>query len=98
MATNEQIEELRHKMSALLMDTSEEKPIECWIPIEPEGTFGLSTNDMLKVGRVFQQPSEGIIWLRLLGDDDYIEFDDFIETYGYEVMESVYNELVEQLT
>lgn len=98
MATTEQIEELRHKMSALLMDTSEESPIECLITIEPEGTFGLSTNDMLKVDRVFQQPSEGIIWLRLYGDDDYVEFDDFIETYGYEVMESVYNELVEQLT
>jgi hypothetical protein len=70
---------LRDKLSALLMDTSEEQHLELYIPLELEGTFGLSTNDMIAVEEIWQHPTEGIIMLKLEGIDDPVELEEYEE-------------------
>jgi hypothetical protein len=70
---------LRDKLSALLMDTSEEQHLEVYIPLELEGTFGLSTNDMIAVEEIWQHPTEGIIMLKLEGIDDPVELEEYEE-------------------
>jgi hypothetical protein len=70
---------LRDKLSALLMDTSEEQHLKVYIPLELEGTFGLSTNDMIAVEEIWQHPTEGIIMLKLEGIDDPVELEEYEE-------------------
>ena len=83
-------EELRHKLSALLMDTSEEHPIECNITIMENNaeTCGLSSNELPLVTSVFQD-SEGIIWFNICGMSEPIEFDDL----DLEDIQTVYDKL-----
>ena len=70
---------LRDKLSALLMDTSEEQHLKVHIPLELEGTFGLSTNDMITVEEIWQHPIEGIIMLKLEGIEDPVELEEYEE-------------------
>ena len=74
---DEKREEIRHKMSAILMDTDEEHPMKCDALIGEAYACGLSTLQMPRVDRCFQQPGEGIIWIHIEGAIDYQEFDDF---------------------
>ena len=69
-------EEMRHKLSAILMDTSEEKPMMCSITIGESEAMGLSSNELPVVKSMFQQPSEGIIWFNIEDCEEPIEFDD----------------------
>lgn len=69
-------EDLRHKLSAILMDTSEANPMKCNITIGEEEAQGLSSLELPTVIDAFQQPSEGIIWFTLEGYTEPIEFDD----------------------
>lgn len=71
-----ELEILRRKMSALLIHTDEKKPIECEIQIGESESMGLSTLLLPVVSAVFMQPTEGIIWFKIEGADDLIEFDD----------------------
>lgn len=66
--------QLRKKFSALLMDTSEEKPLECNIPFED--SYGLSTLELPTVVSMFQIP-EGIIYFQIEGVQYPMEFDEF---------------------
>ena len=59
-------EEIRHRLSALLMDTDEEHPMEVSITLK----------DWTTITSIFQQPSEGIIWVRFYTCDNYMELDD----------------------
>lgn len=68
-------ESIRHYISARLIDTDEEHPMEVNIPIE-FGACGLSTLDMPTIVSMFQVPGDGRIYLQFYGDDDYIDFDD----------------------
>lgn len=68
-------EELRHKLSALLMHTDEEHPIECNIKIGEDMAVGLSSLELPTVTRIFQEPKEGIIWLKMEGVEEPVEFD-----------------------
>lgn len=68
-------ESIRHYISAKLTDTSEENPMEVSIELV-FGCFGMSTLEMLNIDRIFQQPGEGIIWVRFEGDERYTEFDE----------------------
>lgn len=69
-------EQLRHKLSAILMDTDEQHPIECNVPIGEEYAMGISTLDLPVVESAFQLPSEGIIYFNIQGLNGPVEFDD----------------------
>lgn len=68
-------EDLRHKLSAILMDTDEQHPLECNILIGESEAQGLSSLELPLVTSIFQQPSEGIIWFNIYGCKNPIEFD-----------------------
>ena len=67
-------EKLRRCFSSLLMHTNENEPQTCDITIDGNG-FGLSTNDMLTIDKMFQF-EDGTIWFHFYGADDYTDFDD----------------------
>ena len=83
-------ENLRHKLSAILMDTSEEHPLECNIIImeDNDENCGLSSNDLPLVIGAFQD-NESIILFNIYGMDEPVEFDDL----DYEDIETIYNAL-----
>lgn len=83
-------ENLRYKLSLLLMDTSEEHPLECNIIIMEDNNenCGLSCNELPLVTSVFQD-KEGIIWFNIYGMSEPIEFDDL----DLEDIETVYKAL-----
>ena len=78
-----EIEDLRHRMSHLLIDTDEEHQIPIEMPFgenDPE-TFGLSSLDLPWTVSVYQIPGDGTIWFKMdyndeTGEDAYINFDD----------------------
>ena len=57
------------------MLTSESNPMDINFPMEFEGTFGLSTNNMLHTISIWQHPSEGYIVFELEGGIS-VDFDD----------------------
>lgn len=84
------IEDYRHKISALLMDTDEDHPIECEILLGEDYSCGLSTLEMLWITKCYQQPGEGILWFYVDGGG-WVEFDD-IDIRDYY---NIYKALVE---
>lgn len=71
--------ELREKMSAILMDTSEEKPMRINVTVGESEAMGLSSLELPKVESAFQMPSEGIIYFNINGCKEPIEFDNMAE-------------------
>lgn len=69
---------IRFYFSRHLMFTSEDNQMKVDILLETDETFGLSTNDMLRIVSIWQHPSNGIITFVLNGGEE-IDFDD-IET------------------
>lgn len=80
-------EQLRKKFSALLMDTSEDKPLECNIPFED--SYGLSTLELPTVIGMFQIPTEGIIYFQIEGVQYPMEFDEFSDEDLKEILKSL---------
>lgn len=77
------LESIRHNLSLKLMDTSEDKPLEVHIPLEHDAV-GLSTLEMPTITKIYQHPSEGIIYVRFEGDEydtelDYLYIPDIIQ-------------------
>ena len=70
---------LRDKLSALLMDSAENKHYRVHIPLELNENQGLSTNDMLIVEEIWQHETEGIIMLKFIGIGEPKELEDFEE-------------------
>lgn len=92
-----QMEAIRHKLSALLMDTNEENPMLCDVTLEV-GAQGLSEAEKAKCVSAFQD-YEGIIWFNLEGQKEPIEFDDMcydeiINSTNLEDVERVLNYLL----
>jgi hypothetical protein len=81
-------ETLRKKFSALLMYNDANNPKECQIPLESDDAFGLSSNDLPQIIKVFQTIPEGIIYFYLEGDC-YVEFDDI----DIDILEEIYKKL-----
>lgn len=73
---NKNIEFYRKILSKKLMDTNEENQLKVYIPLENNESFGLSTLQLPTVISIWQHPSEGIIYFKFEGQDDYVEFDD----------------------
>ena len=75
------IESYRKILSKKLMDTNEENQLKVYIPLENDETFGLSSLQLPTVISIWQHPSEGIIYFKFEGQDDYVEFDDIEPKY-----------------
>lgn len=69
----------RDGISALLKDTSVENPLHVYIILDTDEDMGLSSNDKLHIIELYQHPSEGIIYLKFDGDDNYYELEDYPE-------------------
>lgn len=69
-------ESIRKYISRTLMDTSEESPFDCKICIQPKEGFGLSTLNYPWITKIWQDPTEGIIYFVYDGDtENALEFD-----------------------
>lgn len=69
-------ETIRQFLSVKLMDTDENHKMLVCIPLS-FGAQGISTNDMITISAMYQDPKEGIILFYYAGcDADYQEFDD----------------------
>lgn len=68
-------EAVRHNLSAKLMHTSEDNPLEVNISLE-FGYCGISCAEMPTITSIFQDPSEGIIWVKYEYAGDYTELDE----------------------
>jgi hypothetical protein len=79
LCTSMETSELRNKLSALLMHTSEENHLETYIPLDFEEGMGLSTNDMPAIKEIWQHPIEGIIMLKIWGINEPIELEDLCD-------------------
>ena len=66
---------IRYYFSRHLMDTSESNVMDVSIPFTPNDTFGVSTNDMLRITYMYQDPSEGYI-VFVIEYETEIDFDD----------------------
>lgn len=86
---NENIESIRKFLSKKLMDTNEENQLKVYIPLENEESFGLSTLSLPTIISIWQHPSEGIIYFKFDGQDNYVEFDDM----DLEYLEQIIKEL-----
>lgn len=75
---NDLREVFRQSISRILTNTSEEKHLECEIPIKSTEIFDLSSSLILKIIEAWQHPTEGYIMFKYEGDQ-VKEFDD-IET------------------
>lgn len=67
---NDLIEAIHNFLSRVLMDTSEDKPLKCDICLEMRGTYGLSSNCMPYVTKMWQDPEEG--WIQFEIDESYV--------------------------
>ena len=76
---------IRFYFSRHLMFTSAENQMKVDIILETDETFGLSTNDMLRIVSIWQHPSEGIITFVLNGGEE-IEFDDIETSTLFKIM------------
>ena len=82
-------EQLRRKFSALLMHTDIEHPIKCFIQIGEEEAMGLGSLELPTITEVFQEPKEVIIWFKMEGVQDYMEFD----LFKLHDLQTIYDEL-----
>ena len=79
------IEAIHNFLSRVLMDTSEDKPLKCDICLEMRDAFGLSSNCMPYVTKMWQDPAEG--WIQFEIDESYIR--DFSDMDIEELMDIV---------
>ena len=80
-------ESLRHFASRLLMDTSEENPMEIDLIVDTDEDQGLSDLEKLCVKKIYQDPSEGIIWVLFEGTDDYVEWDTLTYSTQFQIIQ-----------
>jgi hypothetical protein len=75
-------EDIRHKISLILMDTNEDHQLKCDIVIGEEYSHGLSTLEMPQVISAYQIPGDGRIWFKIYGlendNDGFVNFDDLV--------------------
>ena len=80
-----------HGISERLMDTDEKNMLDCEIIIEHGEAVGLSSLQEPTIVRMYQQPSEGIVWLQYYGNDEWFELD----TLTTDDLKSVYLQLLD---
>lgn len=70
-----EFEDVRHELSALIMDTTEENPLKCEIVIGEDDACGLSSLELPWVVGIFQD-SDACIWVNIDGMSEPMNFDD----------------------
>lgn len=83
---------IHDKMSAILMDYTEHRPLGCDICLEYKGAMGLSSLDMPWITKVWQHPNEG--WI--VFETDHGSKYDFDQLETYQLLD-VLEELIEQV-
>lgn len=68
-------EEIRHYLSAVLMDNDEKHPLSVDITLDTDDYSGLSTLDMPRVTKCWQHPTEGWICFEIDGYGCLVDFD-----------------------
>ena len=88
---DKEFEELRHKISAILMskEATESNPLKCYITLE-DGAIGLSDLEKHHITSIFKD-YELIIWINL----EYIENpQELTESISLEDLKMIYKELI----
>lgn len=83
-------EDLRHKISAYLMDTTEEEPLEFNCIVGRDEAFGLSELELPEVTSAFQD-EEGIIWFNIYGCEEPMYIDDMSEDDLRNILKEIQN-------
>lgn len=69
-------ESIRKYLSRMLMDTSEDNPMNCSITLEYEEAFGLSSLQFPRITSMWQHPTEGLMYFVYDEDENSaLEFD-----------------------
>ena len=69
-------ESIRKYLSRMLMDTSEDNPMNCIITLDCEEAFGLSTLQIPRITSMWQHPTEGLMYFVYDEDENSaLEFD-----------------------
>ena len=69
------VEQYRHELSAILMDTDEQHPLKCDVLIGEAVGNVLSSLKLPRVVSAYQLPSEGMMYFNFEGADEPLEFD-----------------------
>ena len=85
-----QFEDVRHELSALVMDTTEDEPFQCEITIGEDEAQGLSTLELPVITGVFQD-CYAQIWFNVYGMEEPMEFDDLSLDDVKEILNEVKN-------
>lgn len=64
---------------ALLRDTCEENPLQVYITLDTDEDIGLSSNNKLHIIELYRHSSEGMIYFKFDGDNDYYKLADYPE-------------------
>ena len=64
-------ESLRHYFSRMLMDTSEESPLECNLLIDTAESQGVCDLQKPHIIGMYQEATEGLIYLQFEGDEEH---------------------------
>lgn len=75
---------IRQYLSRNLMDTSEDNPLECDITVETDNACGLSSLEMPRISKMYQE--NGIIWCEV--DDVWADLEDFSVYEQMSILES----------
>ena len=57
-----EMEDIRHKVSAILIDTDEQHPMECDITVGEHEAQGLSSLELPHIVKCFQMQGDGTLW------------------------------------
>lgn len=69
-------ESIRHYFSRILMNTSAENPMMCNIIIDTPWDIGLSSLEKPTIISMYQDPSEGFIYIMYEGTEEYMPLED----------------------
>ena len=82
--------DVRHELSALIMDTTEEEPFSCEVTIGEDDACGLSSLELPLVVGIFQD-CYACIWVNIYGMSEPMNFDDLTLNDVKSILEGVKN-------
>lgn len=85
-----EFEDIRHQLSALIMDTTEENPLKCEVVVGEDDACGLSSLELPLVVGIFQD-CYACIWVNIYGMAEPMNFDDLTLNDVKEILDEVKN-------
>lgn len=85
------VEDIRHRLSALLGGTDEKHPRPCEIMLDIPDAFGLSSLEQPMVTGAFEVEGDGTIWLYIYGMDEPMNFDEFDLPVLQQILKEIQN-------